>query len=331
MELIRTSDIAQALIHLNELRSRIYRQSGPDPQVNGDFFEKAYFIVENGAPLCGLVLYNNPWLCLEGKHAFCFGNFEAKNEPRAVRELFHAVLADIGTRSSYYLIGPMNGSTWDNYRFNDFENNSPFLLEQVHPYYYNKLVQSAGFEILAGYQSRIDREMPCDSRETRVQEEKFREMGVRFRPINLENYGQELEKLFPFICKSFENNFLYTPISSTHFREKYLQAKEIIRERFVRIAENAEGEIIAFAFCYPNLLEGQEKQLVIKTIARNPDPKWKGLGNVLVNQVISQAKKDGFQAIIHAYMIDQGTSTGISDAYLGKAWKSYKLYFKKLG
>lgn len=327
MNILRIFDPTHIQEYYGKLKTSLYGDFIPE-QPNLDFFKCLYLVLENESVVCALVLYNNPSLKLQGKPAACFGNFEAQNRPEAVTFLFDELLKDL--RENTFLIGPMNGSTWDTYRFNDFENTLPFLLEQVHPVYYNELLLKAGFNILARYQSRIDYEIPCNKPEVLELEAKFGQQGVVFRSIDLENYSGELKKLFPFISKAFETNFLYTPISSEHFNEKYLLAKSIIREEYVRLAENATGEIIGFVFCYPNLLETKEKQLVVKTIARNPDPEWRGLGHVLVNQVFSQAKKEGFDAVIHAYMIDQGTSTGISNNYLGKEYKSYKLYFKEL-
>ncbi|MCE3295788.1 MAG: hypothetical protein K0R65_1502 [Crocinitomicaceae bacterium] len=329
MEIQRITDLTLLREAYRDLKTRLYGKFVPE-QFNADFFECGYVVSEDNNVLSALALYNNPKLKLKGKHAYCFGHFEAENNPEAIFLLFGELLKDLEQKRDSYLIGPMNGSTWDTYRLNDFENTQPFLLEQVHPFYYNELLELADFDVLVRYQSRIDYEIPCNKPETLELEKRFGENGVIFRKIDLENYDKELEKLFPFISKAFETNFLYTPISSAHFTEKYLQAKQIIQPDYVRIAENANGETIGFVFCYPNLLETKEKQLVVKTIARNPDPEWKGLGNVLVNQVFSLIKQQGFQSVIHAYMIDQGTSTGISNAYLGQDYKSYKLYFKEL-
>ncbi len=329
MEIQRINTTEQIQEHFGELKAALYGSFAPE-QVNEDFFECLYAVIENGRTLCIAILYHNPELELQGKTAWCFGNFEAENNPEASALLFSEMEKDLLAKNASCLIGPMNGSSWDNYRLNNFENTQPFLLEQVHPFYYNELLQHAGFEPLARYQSRIDREIPCNKPETLELEGKFLQQGVVFREIDLENYEAELDKLFPFITKAFENNFLYTPISKEHFKLKYLLAKAVIRVEYVRIAENASGEIIGFVFCYPNLLENKEKQLVVKTIARNPAPEWRGLGNVLVNQVFSRIKAENYAAVIHAYMIDAGTSTGISNAYLGKEHKSYTLYFREL-
>ena len=61
-----------------------------------------------------------------------------------------------------FLIGPMNGSTWDNYRFSLHNNFNNFLLEPYHPVYYNQQFLSAGFKPIAHYSSRMNTDFFCD-------------------------------------------------------------------------------------------------------------------------------------------------------------------------
>ena len=58
-----------------------------------------------------------------------------------------------------YLIGPMNGSTWQNYRFTVNNDQPSFFLEHIHqPYYPNQFIK-AGFSLLSKYNSFLDPEI----------------------------------------------------------------------------------------------------------------------------------------------------------------------------
>ncbi|PIY11666.1 MAG: hypothetical protein COZ18_03435 [Flexibacter sp. CG_4_10_14_3_um_filter_32_15] len=110
--------------------------------------------------------------------------------------------------------------------------------------------------------------------------------SIIIRKIDLDNFEKELENLFPFVSSLFEQNFLYTPISLESFKEKYLPIKPLINADYVLIAEhekNNKTEIVGFIFCYPNLYSSiysqDEKQLICKTIGRNQDDFYKGLGD----------------------------------------------------
>jgi hypothetical protein len=69
---------------------------------------------------------------------------------------------------------------------------------------------------------------------------------------------------------------------------------------------------------------------VVKTIARSIDKQWSGLGHVMADKVLSCAKERGYAAVIHAFMIQEGTSTGISRNFQGENYKSYTLYQRTL-
>lgn len=325
----KTQNISEIEALLKELCSHIYPNQNKTSKVNSSYFEAGYFIKNETQVLAAFVLYNNPELIYENEQAHCFGNFEALDHPKAVQQLISFVFDDIQALEKTYLIGPMNGSTWDQYRFNIGENSKPFLSEFTHPSYYNNLFKDSDFQTIASYQSKVDYEIPTNQEHVLKLKTKFLEMGVILRSLDLQNYDLELKKLHPFVTKAFQSNFLYTPISWEDFHQKYSEVKALIQNEYVLLAE-FENEIIGFIFAFPNLLNPTEKQLVIKTIARSEDKKWQGLGHVIGNEVIHKAKENGFQAMIHAFMYDEGTSQGISNNYLGKAYKAYELLARKI-
>lgn len=327
MKIITTKDLLEAIEFYAKLNQVVYGDSSKKATINQEFFDTAFFISKNDEIITGAVLYKNPHLSFEQQNASCFGNFETINDLPAVKVLFHEIESTISEKS--FLIGPMNGSTWDQYRLNDNPDSNLFLSEFSHPNYYSDLLQQSHFETIATYQSKIDYEIPTGQAEILALKSKLLEKGVVFRNIKLAEYEKELEKLFPFITKAFESNYLYTPISWGTFFQKYSEVKSIIQEDYVLLAE-FEDELIGFMFCFPNLLNPTEKQLIVKTIARDKNPAWRGLGHVMGDFVLEKAKNSGFKAIIHAFMYDEGTSQGVSNDYLGKAYKSYSLFGKKL-
>lgn len=294
--------------------------------INKAFLVECWVVLRNEIPVARLAIYNNPQLVYNKQQAGCIGSYECENDAETACIILQKAFEQLKELKLSYVIGPMNGSTWDNYRFSTHHNTAPFLLEPHHHLYYNDQFRDNGFEVISNYTSSFDTALPHNLPELLEREHHFTALGVTIRSINLEQFEHELERLYPFVTEAFQTNFLYTPIEWESFRDKYKEALKIIDPNFVLIAENAEQEPIGFVFAYQNLYCKTEKQLVIKTIARSYNKKWSGLGHVIANQVISNAKQYGFSALIHAFMIQEATSTEISRNFSGEVYKHYALY-----
>jgi len=298
--------------------------------LNLAFLESCCVLLQNEKPIGRAAVYNNPSLFYDGMKAAAVGNYECIEDPTAAKMLLAEIMQESKKMGAAYLIGPMNGSTWDNYRFSSHHQYPNFLLEPYHHLYYNQQFINAGFEELASYNTSIDRNVICDHPEILKREAFFIAQDIRFRTIDLENYELELKKLYPFISNAFSSNFLYSPISWESFQEKYTAAAKIINPEYVMLAEDSDGQVLSLIFCYEDLYNRSEKSLVVKTIARDANPKWMGLGGVLANRLMRAVKKANFESVVHAFMIQDATSLDLSQKYLGTFYKNYKLYGQKL-
>ncbi|WP_375562093.1 hypothetical protein ACE193_05970 [Bernardetia sp. OM2101] len=314
-----------------------------------EFLEGVYCIKEfeeNTEKIKGyFALYQNPNLIYKNKKTLCIGNYECindlENEYIISSQIIDFCKQKAKKLKAEFLIAPMNGSTWNEYRFLNFDKTTTleenlqntFLLEPIHQNYYSKQFLNASFEPISTYFSLLDTKMDYGNKEVLRQQKRLENENITIRKINLKSFEQELENLFPFVSNLFEQNFLYTPISLESFKEKYLPIKQLINPDYVLIAEhkiNNITKIVGFIFCYPNLYSSiysqSEKQLVCKTIGRNQDDFYKGLGHVMTYKVAEQAKKDGFSAFIHAFMIENSLSSELSQNFAKQKYRTYTLY-----
>ena len=330
MKIIQTKPGATDFRYFEALPKIIYPSNNirhkQTEHINTTYLDSCYVLLMDDEPKARLCIYNNPELSYHGRVTACLGNYECVDEPLASEKILETAINKAKQSGFEFLIGPMNGSTWDQYRFSLHNDAPTFLLEPYHHVYYNHQFTQAGFEVIARYKSRIDRSMNCNMPEILKAEESFIASGLHFRRINMALFEHELDKLYPFISEAFRNNFLYTPIKRETFFAKYLEAAPLIHEQFFLIAEDDYGHIAGFIFSYPDLYNRDEPTLVIKTLAREASPKWKGLGYVLINKVMDAAKKSGYKSVIHAFMIDEGKSTANSNFFFGKNYKQYALY-----
>lgn len=315
-----------------DVLAEVYPQSGTKPQyhdgMNKDFLHTCLVYIKENKPVGRLALYFNPFMRFKEEKAACIGNYECIDDPEIAKALIsHA--EEISKQNSFrHILGPINGSTWDSYRFSEHNEHSNFFLEPYHHIYYNEHFVSSGLSPAARYSTMRDTSLDHDMQGVKQREKELRDSGVTFRNIDPANYSAELDQMHEFCMRAFSNNFLFTPVSLETFKSKYLPLQPFIKAGNVTIAEH-EGRTVGLAFCVDDLYSA-EPVLILKTVARDMDPLYKGLGNVLTNTVTRYAKQNNYKSVLHAFMLETNTSLAISKAYSGKHYKQYLLYSKRL-
>jgi hypothetical protein len=285
---------------------------------------------ENGAIQARLAIYHNPHLMYEGKKVIAIGNYEAIDNQVIAKEILAKAEEIAHSLGGEILLGPMNGSTWDSYRFSADHDTPNFFLEPFHHLYYNKHFTENGFSRFATYFSSKDTTLAFDNPQVLERKLELEAQGMTIRTVDLANFKAELELLYDFNGFAFQKNFLYTPIDKESFVAKYMPIQKLVQPDFVLLAEDKNKELLSYFFCVPDFYNINEKSLIIKTIARHPDKKWYGLGHVLGNEIYRNAAAKGYQSIIHAFMYDAGFSTTITQNFSGERYKDYYLYIKEL-
>lgn len=272
-------------------------------------------------------LYINPHMRYKDFQVALVGAYEALENTTAVRKLFDEVEKLARLRGRNYLVGPMNGLTWEEYRFQDDITAPSFFTEKMHPAYYPEQWKAVGFEAIARYHSAYSIPAPIQDGLLSKCRLTMSERGVSVRQIDLSDYAKELERLYPFLLKAFEKNFLYTPISRDSFLQKYLPLKPFLHERYTLIAEH-QDRVVSLFLCLPDPMD--KNTLIVKTIARDPSPAYRGLGHVIMGHIYEMAYHDGYERLIYAFMKDDGTVTGIANRFNERPFKTYSLYGKPL-
>lgn len=287
-------------------------------------------ITKNEMPVARAAIYLNPDIEYDGKKTACIGAYECINDEK-IADIFHEIIEtfckELGVK---FIIGPMNGSTWESYRIS-IDNTAPlFLTETLSRNYYNDFFIKWGMQSIATYYSSYTHDLENAILQSTALTEHFEEMGLRIRTIDMNHYEAELALMHPFLNEAFQTNFLYSKISKEHFVEKYATFKNYIQQELVLLAIDKNDQIVGLYFCVEDILNKAEKTVIIKTIARNPDKKYTGLGHWMAQQIYQICISKGYQKIIHAFMKESGTSTSVSNKFLGVPFKLYKLYGKQI-
>ena len=224
-------------------------------------------------------------------------------EARAALDAAREVLADAGCDLA---VGPVEGSTWANYRLviddrGDLPAPLPaFPLEPHNPVDQPAWWRAAGFAELAKYRSTINNRISEPDRLVEYAAAQFDTAGLRLRQLDADDRDAEMRRAHDVCLAAFAGAFLFQPIEADAFVAMMAKAKPLIRPGLVWLAEHDEAGTVGFLFAYP----ADAETVVTKTVAVLPDRRWHGLGALLLRHVYAEAIKLGYTRAIGATIHD---------------------------
>lgn len=226
------------------------------------FFEHAeaeYFLAERGGRVVGRIAAISNRLHNEthGDRVGFFGFFES-TEDQAVADALLAAAADwCRARGHDVLRGPVSFSVNDECGLLvDGFDFPPTLMMPHNPRYYAGLVESAGFvkaKDLWVYQGgREDRYIPVPERLARGTELIRQRLGITVRPLDLEHFADEVERIKALYNDAWEKNWGFVPMTDREIEHLARQFRPIVIPELVPIAEK-DGRMIGFGISLPDL------------------------------------------------------------------------------
>jgi GNAT superfamily N-acetyltransferase len=259
------------------------------------------------------------------------GHYAATNDEAAAAVLT-AALEKLRQAGCTIAIGPMNGTTWRNYRFVTERGEQPtFFLEPTNPEEWPRQFEGAGFSSLATYFSALNNDVSRPDPRLEEMKKKIADAEITIRTAS-SDLGAELGEIYVVSKISFRQNFLYTEIPEAEFVAMYEPLLPIVRPELVLIAEKA-GRCVGYLFAIPDLAMKSRglkiDTFIIKTVSILPEPELRGLGSLLVARAQQIGHELGFRRCIHALMFEDNISLNISRHY-ASVMRKYTLYSKDL-
>jgi len=330
LTILRTFPGSENYNLFEDLPKQIYEENSPRFILGNDpvevYLEGCYVLLKDGIAVGRLAFYENDKLKYNDEKVCTIGSFECVNDQELSRYLLsHAV--ELAREKGYsQIIGPMEGSTWNNYRFSNHNKFPNFFMEPYHHDYYTELFEAFGFKPIANYTSILDNELLIENDEISKFESFYKEKGACFRKLDLSNLESELYKIARFNNEAFSDNFLFTPIAEEDFVKKYLSYQKYLNPDMIWIVEDENGTIQALSFSIKDYMNTKEESLIIKSVARRKDSPYRGIGAYLAHKTYQLAKEKGYSSLIHAMMMQENASVAISEKYTQMDYKSYSLY-----
>ncbi|SEO48028.1 GNAT family N-acetyltransferase [Aquisalimonas asiatica] len=271
---------------------------------DGDTPDAHWALLDGRTRLAQCSLWWRRTPAVDGARSGLIGHYDADNADAAQALLGHAC-AELRRAGCTTAVGPMDGSTWQPYRFITEAGTHPaFLMEPAHPPAWTDHWLAAGFRPMAHYRSTLIR-IPDDESDPGTIPE-----GIRVRPLDLQAFTQELDALHPLCMAAFRENLLFTPLSASAFKALYQPIEPRIDPRLVLIAEQ-HGRPCGVVFALPDYLNPDRDTIIVKTLAVHPDYHGQGLGGWLTAAVHRRARALGYRHAIHALMRDDNPSVRI--------------------
>ncbi|MBN2800247.1 MAG: hypothetical protein JXX28_13995 [Deltaproteobacteria bacterium] len=237
------------------LREATRRELGPEsPALTRG--ELQLFLALDGEEVIGRIAAFTDRLHKDRGTTGFFGYFEVVDRQDAATALLREAAAWVRERGARRLEGPVQLSIFHGYRVQTRGNErSPFLGEPRTPAYYPRLLRDAGFTEAARWHSwDLDRPQmegvlsACEQGVKRLR-------GAapwRVERVDLRRFDEELVPIHRAVMGSFAPNFGYSQMSLEDFGRALAPLRAVAVEEHFFKALDASGEVVGFAFSFPD-------------------------------------------------------------------------------
>lgn len=284
-----------------------------------------------------------PGLELGGARAATIGNFDGLDDGEALEALLTRAVAWAKDRGAEEVVGPMNGDTWHDYRFNvgPFEE-ALFLKEPYNPTYYPELWKAAGFQLLQAYRSCRHDELEAAREHNRPRYEALVAQGYTTEPMTEGPFEEVVDRVYEMVKVIFAEAYLYTEISREAFGALYAGVEPILSGDLCFFVVDAEGQDAGFCFAFPGYaralamakalgktgsLQVRPEQNVgnVKTVGVMPEHRGKGMAGAIAYLFLDAMVKKKMVAANHCLMMVGNYSNRVGAEY-GREFRRYELY-----
>ena len=292
-------------------------------------------IGDNDATLARLSLWWSRVAQHAGARLGYVGHYAA-GDREAGEHLLHHGLAELERHGATLAVGPIDGNTWERYRFiTEAGVEPPFFLDLQHPLDWPQHFAACGFTPFSEYRSTLCEDLATLPGAVATLDARFAARGgIRVRPLDMTRLEQDLSAVYRLSLVSFRDHLFYTPVSETAFLKQYSALLRFVDPRLVLLAEHETG-LAGFVFCVPDHLQRARgvvpDTLVIKTLAVLPGARYAGLGVVLTKRAQIRAHELGYRRAIHAMMHDAGQCGRMNQRRHGtRVIRRYALYAREI-
>jgi GNAT superfamily N-acetyltransferase len=319
----------------------------------------ALFVAERGGEIVGRIAATANWRANEfqGNTTGYFGLFECVDDEAVAQALLERAAAWLKEKGLTAMQGPFNLSTNDELYsggvlIEGFDTPPVFMMGH-NPSYYQRLVESAGFEkakdLLAYW---LPHNQPPQRLLDGIDRLGKRE-GWRIRPVNMKRFKEEVGIVMGVYNSAWERNWGFIPMTEAEFDGMAKEFRPVVDPNLVIIAENSEGEPIGFMLALPDVNQairplkngrlfpfGWMKFLWHKrrirtarllTLGMKPGYQRSGIGAALYLKCFQQGAENGYENAEASWILeDNGPMRQALEKIGAYVYKTYRVYERPL-
>lgn len=239
------------------LRMTVYDRISPKHPAHAHQDTALWVAYRHGRPVgriaaCYDTLFNQH----SGEKWGWIGFYDTFDDAEVASALFETACAWAKARGAEKCVGPANFTTNDELGLlvEGFDE-PPSILTLQNPPYYEKLWTSNGWEQamdLWGWhfeKSSTD----LNDRQRRTLDRLQKRAKVRVRSVNMDDYDNDVGKLFEVYNAAWEDNWGFAPMPEVEIRHMAKQFKQIIRPEWVFGLETDDGTVVAVCVTLPDM------------------------------------------------------------------------------
>lgn len=208
-------------------------------------FLQAFLFIENGQTLGRIAAMVHP----EHPERGLVGLFDCVDDDRVAFALLDAAKDCLQAHQCQILIGPVNFSIFQSYRFmtKGFDQET-FVGEPRNPAYYPQLFEAYGFVLnhrwVTWELSQKEMDLYLENNESHW--EVFHKIGYTFRKFNPKNASSLLKQTFRLLIESYRVFPFFTSISESDFLQEYALMPTLVDAECSTFGYNPAGELYGF-------------------------------------------------------------------------------------
>ena len=251
-----------------------------------------------------------------------FGFFECVNDQEVANKLFDAAKDWLKERGFDAMRGPANPSVNDEYALliEGFDD-PPRIMMTYNPKYYMDLIDNYGFakaKDLYAYKISNDKILKSEKL-IRVADIAQRRAKMTIRPIKMNKFHEELEKVKYVYNKAWQPNWGFVPFTDEEIEHAAKDLKPLVDPNLVLFAE-IDGKTIGFALVMPDYnfifkkIDGKLFPFgILKLFTQRKNIPW---ARIIILGIIPEYQKRGLDASMYMEIVRRAEARGI---YYGEA------------
>lgn len=258
------------------------------------------------------------------------GFFECKNKEEIAHLLFQKAIEFLKDKNKKKCCGPINISTWQSFRVSFGGEGNPFFLEPFTLPYYRELFMNNIFVVSHKNSTTFE-----SIENTKIKEyEDFYiqslEQGFSYEVVGDKTTKEDILDFYYLTNEIYKDSYLFRTISKEEFLYFADQYMMIPKPNYIFLLKDKEKKSIGFFFATPDILNPEQKRVVLKTTGVVPSLQGRGLGKAMLYFIYKNAKEDGFKELLFSTMAVENEKIQELTGKESSVYRRYEVYEKEI-